>query len=225
MRLLLVEDDELFGSAIQRALVQFGYAVDWARSGKQVLPLLKTYEFACVLLDLGLPEISGDKVLESIRDHALRVSVIVITARGGMVDRVRLLNVGADDYMVKPIDLDELSARVRAVLRRDHGEPHGQKEIGYAGLKLFPDTRTATWFGKLTPLTKREFWLLETLVRRKSEILSRRQLEEALYGWGEEVESNAIEVYVHHLRQKFSPSLIQTMRGLGYQLGKGSQLV
>lgn len=224
MRLLLVEDNELLGSGMCRGLARAGYAVDWVRSGRDVLAALAAYDYECVLLDLGLPEVSGDTLLRSIREHHVGVSVIVVTARGGVRDRVQMLDLGADDFMVKPVDLEELCARVRAVLRRGRATTPGPGEAAHGPLKLYPLRRTASWHDNLVPLTNREFWLLESFMRRKNEVLSRTQLEEALYSWGAEVESNAVEVHVHHLRRKFSPALIQTVRGIGYQLGHERQL-
>ncbi len=219
MRLLLVEDHELLGSAVHKGLVRAGYAVDWLHSGKQVLASLASCNYDCVLLDLGLPDMRGEALLQSIRQRGLLVSVIVITARGDIQDRVRLLDMGADDYMVKPLDLDEVASRVRAVLRRGGGKTPGSVEPEHGPLKLYPSHRTATWHGDVVPLTNKEFWLLEILVRRKNQVLTRSQLEEALYTFDVEVESNAVEVHIHYLRRKFAPDLIQTVRGVGYQLG------
>ena len=219
MRLLLVEDSELLGTAVHKGLVRSGYAVDWTRSGKDVLSSLASCNYDCVLLDLGLPDASGDILLKNIRTRGIPVSVIVITARCGIEDRVRLLDMGADDYMVKPLDLDEVASRVRAVLRRVHGKAPGSAEPEHGPLKLYPSHRMATWHGEVVPLTNKEFWLLEILVRRKNQVLSRSQIEEALYTFDAEIESNAVEVHIHYLRRKFSPDLVQTVRGVGYQLG------
>lgn len=219
MRLLLVEDNELLGTAVHKGLVRAGYAVDWSRSGAEVLSSVASCNYDCVLLDLGLPEVSGEALLRSIRTRGIPVSVIVTTARGGIQDRVRLLDMGADDYMVKPLDLDEISSRIRAVLRRAQGKAPGSGEPEHGPLKLYPAHRMATWHGDVVPLTNKEFWLLEILVRRKNQVLSRAQLEEALYTFDVDVESNAVEVYVHYLRRKISPDLILTVRGVGYQLG------
>jgi DNA-binding response OmpR family regulator len=172
-----------------------------------------------VLLDLGLPDMQGETLLMGVRARSPGVPVIVITARGGVQDRVALLDIGADDYMIKPIDLDELAARLRAVLRRVATAADDLQETEHGALKLFPTRRYATWHGTVVPLTNKEYWLLESLVRRKNQIVTRAQLEEALYGWGEEVGSNTVEVYIHYLRRKFSSALIQTVRGVGYRLG------
>lgn len=220
MRLLMVEDDTLFGSAMQKSLLRAGYAVDWIQSGRELVSAMRAAEYDCVMLDLNLPDIGGEDCLKTIRERSPGLSAIVITARGGLMDRVRLLELGADDYLVKPVDLDEVNARVRAITRRvQQAQGGGSGVLSHGALKLQPSRRTATWKGKVVPLTNREFWLLETLVRKKGQILSRERLEETLYGWGDEIDSNAVEVYVHHLRRKFDPALIKTVRGLGYRLG------
>jgi DNA-binding response OmpR family regulator len=219
MRILVVEDDDLVGSAIQRGLLREGFPVDWVRTGEGMVDALRTHEYDGVLLDLGLPDMQGETLLMGVRARSPGVPVIVITARGGVQDRVALLDIGADDYMIKPIDLDELAARLRAVLRRVATAADDLQETEHGALKLFPTRRYATWHGTVVPLTNKEYWLLESLVRRKNEIVTRAQLEEALYGWGEEVGSNTVEVYIHYLRRKFSSALIQTVRGVGYRLG------
>jgi DNA-binding response OmpR family regulator len=220
MRILMVEDDTLFGGAMQKSLLRAGYAVDWIQTGHELLSSMRAAEYDCVMLDLTLPDVSGEDCLKTIRQRSPGISVIVITARGGLMDRVRLLELGADDYLVKPVDLDEVNARVRAITRRvQQAQGGGSNVLSHGELKLQPARRTATWKGQVVPLTNREFWLLETLVRKKGQILSRERLEETLYGWGDEIDSNAVEVYIHHLRRKFYPTLIKTVRGLGYQLG------
>jgi DNA-binding response OmpR family regulator len=219
MRLLVVEDDDLLGSALHKELTRFGYAVDWIAKGADLDIAMRTHEYSCVLLDLGLPDIGGETLLKTIRARSPGMSVVVMTARGGIQDRVALLDIGADDYMVKPIDLDELGARLRAVVRRAQASQEGRAETEHGGLKLYPSRRMATWKGEPVPLTNKEYWLLETFLRKKHQVLTRAQLEEALYGWGEEIGSNAVEVYIHYLRRKFGSGLIQTVRGVGYQLG------
>lgn len=220
MRLLVIEDDALFGSALHKSLSRAGYAVDWIQEGRLLVVSMRTVEYDGVLLDLNLPDASGEDLLKTIRQRSPGLSVIVITARGGVMDRVRLLELGADDYLVKPVDLDEVNARMRAVTRRVQLARGGGSVLSHGPLKLHPARRTASWHGEVVPLTNREFWLLETLVRKRDQILSRQKLEEALYGWGEEVDSNAVEVYIHYLRRKFTPALITTVRGVGYQLGQ-----
>jgi len=218
MRVLVVEDDDLFGSAVQRSLTHAGYAVDWIHKGADLQVSMATHQYECVLLDLGLPDVSGETLLQGIRARDPGVSVLVMTARGGVQDRVRLLDIGADDYMVKPIDLDELTARLRAVMRRARSTARGETNVEHGALTLLPARRAAIWRGEPLALTNKEFWLLETFVRRKNQVLTRAQLEEALYGWGEEIGSNAVEVYVHYLRRKLGNGLILTVRGVGYQL-------
>ena len=219
MRLLVVEDNDLLGAAIQKGLTRSGYAVDWIRKGTDLAVAMRTHDYDAVLLDLGLPVIPGETLLKSIRLQKSRTSVVVMTARGAIHDRVSLLDIGADDYMVKPVDLDELAARLRAVARRANTAVEAEVEIEHGALKLVPSRRAATWHGVPVQLTNKEYWLLETFVRKKNQILTRAQLEETLYGWGEEIGSNAVEVYIHFLRRKFCSGLIQTVRGVGYQLG------
>jgi DNA-binding response OmpR family regulator len=217
MRLLAVEDDELLGSALQRSLKRFGYAVDWVLNGADAAVSMAMHEYDAVLLDLGLPDMPGEAVLQQIRARNPGICVLVMTARHGVPDRVALLDIGADDYMVKPLDINELAARLRAVIRRT-SSAHLPDAEEFGPLKLFAARRAATWHDRPVLLTNKEYWLLETFVRRRNQILTRAQLEEALYGWGEEIGSNAVEVYVHFLRRKFSSRLIQTVRGVGYQL-------
>jgi DNA-binding response OmpR family regulator len=223
MRLLVVEDDELLGSAVQKGLMRSGYAVDWIRTGADLAIAMRTHLYECVLLDLGLPDISGETLLKSIRMRDPGTSVIVMTARGGVQDRVALLDIGADDYMVKPIDLDELTARLRAVQRRRQTTSEGGAELEHGALKLYPSRRMATWRGEAVALTNKEYWVLETFMRKKSQILTRAQLEDALYGWGEEIGSNAVEVYIHYLRKKLGAGVVVTVRGaVGYISGSAT---
>lgn len=217
MRILEVEDDDMLGLAVQTGLKQLGFAVDWVSSGADATVAVTTHQYDAVMLDLGLPDMSGESLLKLIRARNPGIVVMVMTARYGIRDRVNLLDIGADDYMVKPVDLDELSARLRAVMRRvGTNPPQEGEELG--ALKLFPARRAASWQGRPVELTNKEYWLLETLVRRRHQVLTRAQLEEALYGWGEEIGSNAVEVHIHFLRRKFTAGLIQTIRGVGYQL-------
>jgi DNA-binding response OmpR family regulator len=218
MRLLLAEDDALLGVAVQRALVRNGFAVDWVRTGKDFSLSIETHRYDFIVLDLGLPDARGEALLHQARLKQPQLPAIVITARGRVNDRVALLDLGADDYLVKPFDLDELAARIRSVLRRVPLDAASEGACGHGPLRLYPQRHCATWNGQPVPLTRREFWVLEALVRKRNQVLSKRQIEEALYGWGEEVESNAIEVYVHFLRRKLGPNVIQTIRGVGYQL-------
>jgi DNA-binding response OmpR family regulator len=225
MRVLLVEDDDLFGSAVKKALTKVGYAIDWITKGEDLAASMAMHSYDCVLLDLGLPGIGGEALLQGIRSSDPGISVIVMTARGGIQDRVRLLDIGADDYLIKPVDLQELAARLRAITRRSTVGDTNQGQLEHGPLVLLPSRRAVHLHGKPVALTNKEYWLLETFVRRKNQILSRAQLEEALYGWGEEIGSNAVEVYIHYLRRKFGSNLIVTLRGVGYQLCSPNELL
>jgi len=218
MRVLIAEDDPSLGDALQRILVRSGYAVDWVRTGSHFLLSVATHHYDFVILDLGFPDATGEELLGRLQARRPDLPVIVVTARDDVRDRVRLLDIGADDYLVKPFDLDEFMARIRTVLRRAPAEDGREGALSHGPLELLPKRRSATWHSEPVSLTNREFWVLEALVRRRNQILSRSELEDALYGWGEEVDSNAIEVYVHFLRRKFGPGLIRTVRGVGYQL-------
>jgi len=218
MRLLLVEDDAILGGAVQKALSRAGFAVDWVRKSCEGSDCITTHRYDFVVLDLSLPDGDGETLLLRFRQAFPRLPVIVVTARGDIADRVTLLDLGADDYVVKPFDLDELTARIRCVMRRSAMDDDDADTCSHGPLRLHPKRHAATWNGEPVALTRREFCVLETLVRRKNQVLTRAQIEEALYGWGEEVESNAIEVYIHFLRRKFSTELIHTIRGVGYQV-------
>jgi DNA-binding response OmpR family regulator len=218
MRVIVAEDDRLLGSAIQTALSRAGYAADWVNTGREFNGAIATHQYDCAILDLGLPDTTGDALLRHVRARREHLPVIVVTARGGVHDRIALLDQGADDYLVKPFDLDELTARIRSVMRRSLKDDGTSDVLSHGALRLFPQRYCATWHDREIALTHREFSVLEALVRRKSQVLTRAQLEEALYGWGEEVDSNTVEVYIHFLRRKLHPGLIQTVRGLGYQL-------
>ncbi len=221
MRILVVEDDALFGNALQKALQRAGYAVDWIENGREFVGSMRAVEYDLVLLDLGLPGVDGEQCLKALRERSPGLSALVITARGGLMDRLRLLDLGADDYLVKPVDLEEVTARVRAITRRAQQARAGDGSVlSHGELRLQPARRTAVWKGTPIPLTNREFWLLEALVRKKGQIVSRERLEEALYGWGDEIDSNTVEVYIHHLRRKLGAGLIRTVRGLGYHLAE-----
>jgi DNA-binding response OmpR family regulator len=219
MRLLVVEDDRIFGDALVRHLGRDGYAVDWIRRGLEMTEALGANEYDCLLLDLNLPDIKGEELVIGARSRFPALPSLVITARSGKVDRITLLDLGADDYLVKPVDLDEASARIRALTRRSSRSEQWSTEVRHGPLKLDRARRTATWFDQAVTLTNKEFWLLETFVRHRGQVLTRSQLEQTLYGWTDTIESNAVEVYIHYLRRKFSPRLIVTVRGVGYQLG------
>ncbi len=217
MRLLLVEDDRMIGESLRNALRGCGYAVDWVRDGRAADGTLATERFDLVLLDLGLPQRDGIEVLQALRARGDRTPVIVLTARDSLASRVQGLDAGADDYLVKPFELDELLARIRAVLRRHSGRAEPAIEVG--GVSLDPATRTVSRDGVPLALSAREYAVLEALMLRPGAILSRAQLEDRLYGWGEELESNAISVYVHQLRRKLGEGFIHTVRGVGYYVG------
>jgi DNA-binding response OmpR family regulator len=204
--------------AVQRALTREGYAADRVCTGEHFLAAVATHPYDFVILDLGFPDAVGDELLQQLRSKHPLMPVIVITARGGIDDRVTLLDLGADDYLVKPFDLDELTARIRSVLRRQPAREVSEAASIHGPLRLYPKCHAATWNGQGVTLSPREFWVLEALVRKRNQILSRGELEDALYGWGEEVDSNAIEVHVHYLRRKLGSGVIQTVRGVGYQL-------
>jgi DNA-binding response OmpR family regulator len=218
MRLLLAEDETMLGDAVHKHLTRAGFAVDWVVCGEEFTQAVDTHHYDFVVLDLGLPDVTGEVLLRRLHAKQARMPVIVVTARGSIHDRVTLLDLGADDFLVKPFDLDELTARIRSVVRRLPTDNADDLASEHGPLRLYPSRREATWDGEPVTLTHREFWVLEVLVRRKNQVLSRAQIEEALYGWGEEVESNAIEVYIHLLRRKFRPDLIHTIRGVGYQV-------
>ena len=214
MRLLLVEDDPMIGESLQRALRLEGYAVDWVRAAPAAEGTLASERFDLVLLDLGLPGGDGLDVLRALRARHDATPVIVLTARDGRGDRVAGLDAGADDYLVKPFELDELNARIRAVLRRHAGR--AEPLLAHGDVTLDPATRRVTRGGVAVPLSAREFAVLEALMLRPGAVLSRAQLEDRLYGWGEEIESNAVSVYVHQLRRKLGADFIGNVRGVGY---------
>lgn len=214
MRILVVEDDPLLGDALQAGLRQRGFDVDWVRDGVSAEGALRAETFAGVVLDLGLPRLDGLTLLRRERARGTRAPMLVLTARDATEDRVSGLDSGADDYVVKPVDLDELAARLRALVRRSNGEPAPVLTLGT--LKLDPAARTVTLGLRPIELQAREFNLLHELMRNAGRVLTRRELEQRLYAWGEEIESNALEVHVHHLRRKLAPALIRTVRGVGY---------
>ena len=218
MRILLVEDDALLGDALQVGLRQAGYAVDWLRDGAAAEAALAAEQFSAVVLDLGLPRLTGLDLLKRIRARGDRTPVIVLTARDAVDDRVRGLDLGADDYVVKPVALAELDARVRAVTRRAAGLARGLLEVG--PLVIDPGARQVTYRGAPVELQPREYALLHVLALRAGQVLTRSQLESQLYEWDDALDSNAIEVHVHRLRRKLDPGLIRTVRGVGYMLAR-----
>lgn len=214
MRVLLAEDDPMIGDSLRKGLRAEGFTVDWVQDGRGAERALETADYAMVLLDLGLPKKDGLAVLRDWRRGGLAVPVLILTARDAVPDRVRGLDSGADDYLVKPFDLTELLARMRALLRRRAGRARDPIEVG--ALRLDPVAHAVEYQGRPASLSAREFALLHALVESPGAVLSREQLEDRLYGWGEEVESNAVEVHIHNLRRKLGPDAVQTVRGLGY---------
>ena len=218
MRVLVVEDDPMIGRAVLAGLHEQGYAVDWVRDGAEAELALAHAVYDVALLDLGLPRKDGLEVLKGVRRAKNDLPVLIITARDAVADRIAGLDSGADDYLVKPFDLDELLARTRAVIRRHGGR--GQSEISYGALILDPARRRVLFQGSDVELSPREFAVLEALLKEPGAVVSRERLEDAVYGWGEEVGSNSIEVHVHHLRRKLAPQLIRNVRGVGYRIAR-----
>lgn len=216
MRLLLIEDDVMVGRALQQGLVQAGFSVDWVRDGRQAELSLTDHNHDLAILDLGLPQVDGMDVLKALRTRGNSLPVLIASARDTVRDRIAGLEAGADDYVLKPFDLDELIARVRALLRRHAGS--GSPVLRCGTLSLDPSKRLVTLNDELVELSAREFSLLEALMQRPGDVLSREKLEESIYGWGEEVASNAIEVHLHHLRRKLGTQRIRNVRGVGYRL-------
>lgn len=218
MRLLLVEDDAMIGEVVLQVLRDQHYAVDWVRDGSLADEALRTEQYDLVLLDLGLPKRDGLDVLRALRARRNAVPVLVATARDAVGDRIAGLDAGADDYVVKPYDTDELLARIRALLRRSAGR--GEPVFEHKGISLNPATREATVHGQAVSLSAREWAVLEPLMARPGVVLSRAQLEEKLFSWKDDISSNAVEVYIHGVRKKLGAELIQTVRGLGYVVPK-----
>ena len=221
MRVLLVEDDPMIGAAIQGALKDASHATDWVRDGQTALTTLGCQHYDLVLLDLGLPGKDGLEVLASIRARDNPIPLLILTARDGLEDRLRGLDGGADDYVTKPFQMAELLARMRAVLRRKGGS--AAAVLGNGTVSLDPSTKAACVLGgDPVQLSNREFSLLQALLVRPGAILSRSELEDRIYGWGEEVESNAVEYLIHALRRKLGSEVIKNVRGLGWMVSKGA---
>lgn len=218
MRILLVEDDVALGEGIRTALKPEGYTVDWLQDGASALHALSCESFDLCLLDLGLPRMDGLEVLRQLRAAANPLPVLVVTARDATGERIAGLDAGADDYLIKPFDVAELKARMRALLRRSFNRP--QPALDYRGIHLDPQSQAVSFQGQGINLPRKEFLLLHELIAQPGRVLTRDKLQQVLYGWDEEVESNALEVHVHHLRKKFFPELIRTVRGVGYMVDK-----
>jgi len=214
VRLLLIEDDEALGGGIHQALAREGYTVDWLKDGSSALHALLSETFDVVVLDLGLPRMGGLEVLRRLRDGGATVPVLILTARDATEDRIAGLDAGADDYLIKPFDLAELKARLRALLRRSAGR--ARVLIEHAGICLDPSTQQVSYHHQPVSLTPKEYQLLHELLSPPGRVMTRDQLIQLLYGWNEEAESNTLEVHIHHLRKKFSSELIRTVRGVGY---------
>ena len=216
MRILLAEDDALLGDGLRAGLRQQGFQVDWVRDGLAAERELGTGDYQAAVLDLGLPRKDGLDVLQAIRSRKNTTPVLVLTARDAVPDRIKGLDLGADDYVLKPVDLYELGARLRSLVRRANGQV--QELLTCGAIQMNPASREVTFQGQAVTLSTREYDLLHALMLAMGRIMSREQLEQQLYSWGHEVESNAIEVHIHHLRKKLAPDLIQTVRGIGYTL-------
>jgi two-component system, OmpR family, response regulator QseB len=218
MRILLVEDDPQLGDGLTIGLRQSGFAVDWLKDGISADQALQSESFDLVVLDLGLPRLSGMDVLKRARSRGQHMPILILTARDATGDKVAGLDAGADDYLVKPIDLDELSARVRALTRRSAGR--AEPLITHGDITLDPAGHVVTQAGLSIELSSREFSLLQMLLENTGRVLTRSQLEQSIYGWGDEPDSNALEVHIHHLRKKLGSELIRTLRGVGYTIPK-----
>lgn len=216
MRVLLVEDDPLLGDGLAAGLEQAGFEVDWVKDGIAAVEAACVEPYAAMVLDLSLPRLDGIEVLARLRRHGARLPVLILTARDALGDRVRGLDGGADDYVVKPVDLTELAARLRALIRRSRGEASPTLRVGEVDLD--PATHRLLFRGKPVELKPREFALLQELMLNAGRVLTREQLQDRLYGWGEAIDSNTVEVHVHRLRRKLDASLIRTVRGVGYLL-------
>lgn len=218
MRILLIEDDPQIGDGLHHGLSKHGFTVDWFQNGKHGKDALSLAPYDAVVLDLGLPQIDGMSILADWRQHQLDTPVLILTARDALPDRLAGLNSGADDYLCKPFALDEVVARLLALVRRSKGRAIAH--LNYGNLSLDTTAKTVTLHGKPLMLTQREYLLLELMLSQPKHILSRAQMEDKLYGWDQEVESNAIEVHIHNLRKKIGKNFIITKRGLGYQIGE-----
>jgi two-component system OmpR family response regulator/two-component system response regulator QseB len=221
MRILLAEDDPLLGDGLRAGLRQQGFQVDWVRDGGAAERELASGIYAAAVLDLGLPCKDGLDVLAQLRARGAKTPVLVLTARDAVPERIRGLDLGADDYVIKPVDLYELGARLRALVRRAHGQPQSTLRVG--AVELEPAARQVRHAGQAVALSQREFDLLHALMRNAGRVLTREQLEQQLYSWGHEVMSNAVEVHIHNLRRKLPAELIQTVRGVGYLVPRPQQ--
>ncbi len=218
MRILLVEDDESLASGLASALTRANHLVEHVNDGQKAVDAFNVGGFDMAILDLGLPKLDGTEVLKIIRQKSNHIPVLILSARDATQDRILGLDLGADDYLTKPFELDELMARIRVLERRQSGKSQNLLEMGHLSLDLA--SFTVKWKGELLDLQRREFTLIKKLAENPQQVFSRSQLEESLYGWGDGVESNTIDVHVHNLRKKISPDIIKTIRGIGYRIGK-----
>jgi len=218
MRILLVEDDALLGEGVELGLKKAGYAVDWVKNGEIAETALLSEDYDLMVLDLGLPKKSGIDVLKDMRASGNKLPVLILTAMAGVEHRVAGLDAGADDYLTKPFDLSELYARLRALTRRNTGRT--DTRIEYGNIQLDPAAYEVMQSGEKVEISRREYAVLYSLLENTGRVMSREMLEQTMYGWGEEVGSNAVEVYVHHLRKKLGNDLIRTIRGIGYMIEK-----
>jgi two-component system, OmpR family, response regulator QseB len=214
MRLLLVEDDEILGDGLVAGLTMEGYAVDWLTNGKLADEALKLNSYELIVLDLNLPDMDGMAILRALRSRKDETPVMVLTAKDTIADRVSGLDSGADDFVIKPFELDEVCARLRALARRSEGR--SVPTIEYKGIVLDPASHQVTFHGEKMELSQKEFEILNFLMSNIGKVISRARLEESLYSWNSDIESNAVEVHIHHLRKKLDASLIRTVRGVGY---------
>jgi len=214
MRLLLIEDNESIGKGVNAGLTQAGYAVDWVRDGETATSALLTEDYDIAVLDLGLPKKSGEEVLTDLRKSGKKLPVLILTAKDTVQDRIIGLDLGADDYMIKPFDLDELQARLRALLRRSSGR--ASPLLSHGDISLDPASHTVTKNGEIIELTPRAFEILQILMENQGRVLSRTRLEDSTYSWKDEIESNAVEVHIHQIRKKLGSKVIRTIRGVGY---------
>ena len=219
MRILVAEDDASQAESIKTWLEMDGYNIDWVERGDHAILAIEQHQYDCILLDRGLPKASGDDILKALRAHQQQTPVIFITARDSIHDRVEGLDLGANDYLVKPFSLEELSARVRSQLRQHQSS--AEQYLRYANLVLDPQAKTLIQDGKTVNLTAKEFQILHKLMQKPEHVITREQLEESLYAWGDEIESNAIEVFIYQLRKKIGSQYIKTLRGLGYRMSQG----
>jgi len=222
MRILLVEDDILLGEGIENGLIQYRYSVEWIKDGRSAIEILTTRNesFDVCILDLGLPKVSGLDILRTIRQKGIDIPVIILTARESIEERVKGLDAGADDYLVKPFDLEELSARLRALNRRTHSRAHPM--LSHGEITLDPASHMVTYRNEPILISRREFSLLQKLLETPGRVVPRDKLNQTLYGWGESIDSNALEVHIHNLRKRFGSGVIRTIRGVGYMVDKNT---